>query len=500
MPAPSDFVYPQPHNDDDDDVVWALQAGAVEWQRGAHTDALVWLRRAIEAANAAGNAFRASEIQAALDELAEIMWRASEPPPAPKPNQAASPPATLPDSEIRDVDLADDEVEAEDLTDEALVAEEAWLDDDESRDSLLFRLPKVPTSDEPDSLDDLTTVDDIGSLLGDDDAQKHESLLPDLDRYSSPIHVGFQEPEPDTDINAIVASVPSPGMDLGNEPIDQAIASALESDAPRFSLRPSAEHRVQPAPAQAKPMVDGVPLGECLGFEDLPEETQAMLAGVAKLERLRVDEELATFGAALVTHGAAAVVSEISDEPALLATKGDVVFTEGSLADGTKLRVVSTRDDTVVAVWSHADLEQALSACPWVHETLQTIADRFQALAGATLGILGERLDASLRRIVIDRMEVRAYAPGEIVIARGAAIPGLYIVGAGRVDLVGEDEQVKSESLPGDFLFPEGVLSALPAPAAARAGAKGALLLVASRSVAHELVTSVPPLLEALVS
>jgi hypothetical protein len=233
----------------------------------------------------------------------------------------------------------------------------------------------------------------------------------------------------------------------------------------------------------------------------LPEDVQIKVAMAARLERPEIDEELSAFGAALVTHGAVAVVTDISDEPAMIATKGDVVFTEGSLLDGTKLRVVSTLENTVVAVWSHAHLEEALENCPWVRETLQAIADRFQALAGATLGVLGERLDAALRRTVLDRMEVRAYAPGEQLIAKGVAVPGLYIVGAGRVELLSDDNsQVVSDLLPGDFLFPQGVLSASAAPSAARAGAKGALLLVANRSLAHELVISVPPLLEALVS
>lgn len=609
MPA-QDFVYPQPAEHDDDDVVWALQAGNVEWQRGATADALVWLRRAIESANAAGNAFRASEIQAAVDELAEIMWGDAEQGSADAAARPASVPPDFLDSELDDSDFEEVE-EAAELSDDDLVAEEAWLAEDTSETTLDPPETRAASEDaEPETMAPSALLDDVESMAASvllsesddseatvvgsldelapydsypdepaeggarkDDADEHtvlDALPPEdsddeglpsyeldepaaalpsyaLDEAAAdePLPVAreraasapaadalpsyaLDEPEaaeypPDLepisgqasralppipelrrasphDLNAIVSSVPAVPVDLGVEPVDLAIATSLE-ESPHGNL---AVEEVAPRSSSqiiGKPVVDGVPLNDCLGFEDLPEEIQIKLAMAARLERLNVDEELSAFGAALVTHGAAAVVTDISDEPALLATKGDVVFTEGSLLDGTKLRVVSTLENTVIAVWSRVDLEEALKDCPWVEETLRAIADRFQALAGVTLGTLGERLDASLRRGVVDRMEVRAYAPGEQVIGKGVTMPGLYIVAAGRIELLNDDNsQVASDLLPGDFLFPQGVLSAGAAPSTARAGGKGALLLAANRSVAHELVTSVPPLLEALVS
>lgn len=656
MPAPQDFAYPQPADHDDDDVVWALQAGNVEWQRGATADALVWLRRAIESANAAGNAFRASEIQAAVDELAEIMWGGGEQTSAPQGARPASVPPDFLDSELDDSDFEEvEEGTPEELSDDDLVAEEAWLEEDTSEtaidapdpqtmapSALLDADPEtmapsallddvdpetmapsalISEDDEAEatvvgSVDQLAPYDDAGEIDGGDslasdpaehtvldalppegtedealpsyaldepEAQADAEALPsfaleeeDVARDPLPSYdleepevarealpsYALEEPEAarealpsysleepqsgpgalpsyaldapvveaprssqrpslqrslppvssrglpaipelrrsEPDLNAIVSSVPAVPVDLGVDPVDLSIAHSLE-ESPRVNLAVSEQSSRSSSQPIGKPIVDGVPLNDCLGFEDLPEDIQIRLALAARLERLGVDEELTAFGAALVTHGAAAVVTEISDEPALMATKGDVVFTEGSLVDGTKLRVVSTLENTVIAVWSHADLEDALEDCPWVKETLQGIADRFQALAGATLGILGERLDAALRRSVIDRMEVRAYAPGEQVIAKDTPVPGLYIVGAGRVELLNDDDsQVVSDLLPGDFLFPQGVLASGAAPSTARAGTKGALLLVANRSVAHELVTSVPPLLEALVS
>jgi hypothetical protein len=76
----------------------------------------------------------------------------------------------------------------------------------------------------------------------------------------------------------------------------------------------------------------------------------------------------------------------------------------------------------------------------------------------------------------------------------------LFIVGAGRIELGTDAASAGSEGElgPGDFLFAPQVLSAGSAPTAARAGASGALLMAADRHAAHELMLSVPPLLELL--
>ena len=41
---PASTGIPAPIDGDDDDVAWALQTAAVEWKRGAQTDAIAWLR------------------------------------------------------------------------------------------------------------------------------------------------------------------------------------------------------------------------------------------------------------------------------------------------------------------------------------------------------------------------------------------------------------------------------------------------------------------------
>src|SRR5687767_11706536 len=56
-------AFPKALDDDEDDVAWALQTAAVQWERGGHADAVVWLRRAAEAAVEAGEFGRAADLQ-----------------------------------------------------------------------------------------------------------------------------------------------------------------------------------------------------------------------------------------------------------------------------------------------------------------------------------------------------------------------------------------------------------------------------------------------------
>jgi|GEM_PF-829033 len=53
---------PSPSPSDPDDVVWALQTAAAQWERGEHRDAAVWLQRAARAAGDAGQDDRAFEL------------------------------------------------------------------------------------------------------------------------------------------------------------------------------------------------------------------------------------------------------------------------------------------------------------------------------------------------------------------------------------------------------------------------------------------------------
>lgn len=260
------------------------------------------------------------------------------------------------------------------------------------------------------------------------------------------------------------------------------------------SIPPSA-----PPPIEAETNeVDGIQLDVVRGFEDLPEEIQRRLAARARIEHLDQGEEVAFFGAAVVTQGSVDILPAISDEAGAVAHQADVVFTKGTLDDSVALRVVAKIEGTRVAVWAPEVLEEILAECPWVHDELRFIADYFLAVCGATLGPLGERLDDSLRSTVFRRLEVRALQPNEVLLAAGEPIPSLFVVGGGRLELLDVGGAVVSELDPGGFVFADRMMTAQSASHEVRAGSQGALVLFAPRAVAHELMMSVPPLLEVL--
>ena len=74
-------------------------------------------------------------------------------------------------------------------------------------------------------------------------------------------------------------------------------------------------------------------------------------------------------------------------------------------------------------------------------------------------------------------------------------MPGLVLLGVGALEIV-DGGEVRGEIGPGDFLFASEILGGGAAPAAARAGAEGAVYLFADRQVAQELLVTCPPLLE----
>ena len=171
------------------------------------------------------------------------------------------------------------------------------------------------------------------------------------------------------------------------------------------------------------------------------------------------------------------------------------MWSQGNLEDGVALRLVAIEDGTEIAVWDASVLNAQVRDLPWVVDDLKTLADRFQALAGVSMGPMGERLDDALRAMVTDRCEVKRMLPGEELVAKGKPVGGMFIIAAGRIEIV-DGDVVDSELGPGDFLFAAQVLSGGSAPHLARAGKGGALALFAGRHVAHELLLSVPPLLE----
>ncbi len=245
-------------------------------------------------------------------------------------------------------------------------------------------------------------------------------------------------------------------------------------------------------------LVDGLDLMGVDGFQDLPEDSAFALAQKAELRTLAPGEEISGFGLAIVTHGSVTLMPSVADASCRVATKGQVLFTEGTLEDSATVRVVGLEEGSRVAIFSKTDLKQAVSSCPWVGDELAEVADSHLAFAGAVLGALGDSLDEVFRFMVLDKCTVKRRQAGDLIAQGGQPMDGMYILGGGTLEEVDAEGKVLSEIVMGDFVFPETVLSAAPARNTVRAGAAGALVLYAPRMAAHELLATCPPFIELL--
>ncbi len=275
--------------------------------------------------------------------------------------------------------------------------------------------------------------------------------------------------------------------------------SALAPDVAELEAAALAAAAAGPAEAAPAPLlaeVDGVPLENVSGLADLPEDSQSDLARGAELVALSAGEETRAFAVALVTAGAVDIMPAIADAACARARRGEVIFTRGTLGGSVALRVVGAENGTRVAIWSAEQLGAATAACPWVADELALVADRFQALAGAVQGPLGDQLDDMFRPMVLEKCSVRRFGPGDVLLEKGKAVDGMYIVGAGWVELTQDDGSVAEELGPGDFLFKSTILMPGKATRTARAGQGGALMLFAPRMATHELLATCPPFIE----
>ncbi|HEX7453105.1 MAG TPA: cyclic nucleotide-binding domain-containing protein [Polyangiaceae bacterium] len=470
MTEPLSSRFPEPLDNDDDDVAWALQTAKVMWQRGAQADAIVWLRRAADTADQQSNVWRAADLRRAADELTTTIGTRppfSRPPPVSTSGRRGSDidallsarPEQAPLPAYAPVDEHEMEVEPESF-------DEIVIEEPESRIELISELEQ--------------------ELLEDDETDDDEIDDDELD----PV-----QPLPSFPIEASV----NPGM-IDYEDGDDPVTQPQLDDPLAFpsSRRPLAQLGLRPEPEE-DPHIGDLVIGEVRGLEDLPPEAQARLVREVQIESLSAQEEVSAFGLALVLKGAVDIMPAIADLACARAAKGDIIWGEGNLEEGVALRLVAAESGTDVAVWDATLIKDSVRDSPWVVDDLKALADRFQALAGVAMGPMGERLDDSLRSMVTGRCEIKRLLPNEVLATKGQAVGGMYIVAAGRIEIV-DGEAIEDELGPGDFMFGAQVLSNGKAPRDARAGKGGALVLFAGRSVAHDLLLSVPPLLEIFAS
>ena len=267
------------------------------------------------------------------------------------------------------------------------------------------------------------------------------------------------------------------------------------------SLPPPPMPAPQPALSEpAPPSLLGIKLAEVRGLEDLPEESQDDLSRKVRIYALEIDEEVTGFGLALVLSGKVSVMPAIMDVVCVRAGRGELIFAESHVEEGVTLKVVAAEAGTRVAAWPIEQFAEAIAPCPWVRDELRGVGDRLQAFAGAAMGQMGEQLDELLRGMVFERCSVKLLLPGESVATAGKPLAGMTIVGAGRLDVSDKEGNVIDELGPGDIVYPSEMLRAAAAPANVKAGEGGALIVFADRKTAHELMMSVPPLIEVLSS
>jgi hypothetical protein len=473
--------FPTPEDDDAEDVAWGLTTGAALWRQGERYDAIVWLKRAVEAATDAGASIRADELnRAATDLIASLAMPPQVPkaaavkapapkPPSPRGTAPSAPSVTRPGAPVPPKPPPPPRLRTPSAT------------------PAVVDLTLEPTPGRPPMPSVTTSAPPMEALTG--SASAAAEPAPEGERH--------EPPPPPSILPDIPSSMPTPAM-----PVAELEAGLLVSDVPPAAEpppEPSPESPPEP-PAPEPPALQTVeapsPLARALDALPLTPEQKRALAGSASIESLASEEDVSIGCLALVIDGAGTVQAAVADVTAVTVNPGELLYARSSIADTVSLRIVAEADPTVVALWD-ASADDVLAETPEFAIALRRASDRIQAIAGCSMGPVGERLDEGLRAVAIERLEVRALAPGEVIAPAGQPVPGMVIVGVGALELEGDNGA--SERLgPGDFLFASQVLAGGPAPWTARAGSKGAIVLFGPRAIAHELLVTCPPLLEVL--
>jgi hypothetical protein len=480
-------AFPTPEDDDAEDVAWGLTTGAALWRQGERYDAIVWLKRAVEAATDAGASGRADQLNRAATDLIASLAAPPQAAAVPKPvsprlatpqPQPAAPAAKPPKP-------PPPRIPTPPATRAAAPSPAAPKPPPPPKSRLPMPTPAPvdktlePTPPRPPMPSVTTSAPPLEALTGTPPAAAAE-----VDRRDAP-------PPP-----TILPDVPPP-MPTAEMPVSD-LDAALVSEAPPPPSTPAPESTEVASPDDLphEPSAIEGPPALVSALEDLPLtlEQKRVLARTATIETLADEEDVSIACLALVLEGQGAVQAAVTDVTAVTLNPGELVYARSSIPDTLSLRIVAEANPTVIALWD-ASADDVMGMAPELALALKRASDRTQAIAGCTMGLVGERLDEGLRALAFDRLEVRALPPNEIVAAAGQPVPGMVIVGVGTVELEREGGEIERLG-PGDFLFASQVLAGGAAPTTARAGAKGAIILFGGRAVAHELLVTCPPLLE----
>jgi len=488
---------------DAEDVIWALQTADALWKRRERVDAIVWLRRAAQAAGEAEDDDRALELARDAAELAE--WIAQNTGTAQGARTTTAPPVAG--------DAVDDLMRdpGEDTSmDEPTPAPER---------TVVSAPPAAPRSPAPPALPvRVPTAAEVHAGMLDpwsdpESPTRDHAALPD-----EQVALRVAPGRPRFEADEVVTSAP-PVSVRASEP-KLAVPPRRSPPPARPPPRPEpppppSSRALQPPPlpveapvaaaappagsgeAAAKPVGNGVDLSAIEAFSDLPDDARDAFAGAATVQTLAREDEVLGFALALVLDGSVDVSATIVDAAAQRMSAGAVLRARGTIEQFSPVRLIGASESARVATWDERAVTEAFRTCPWVEDELRAAGDRLQALVGITMGPLGDRLDPALRADVMSRLQLRTLGEHEVITTRGGATVGLLVVGGGELELLGEDGAPNGTVLrPGEFLFPSESLRAAPAPSTVRASRGGALVLLAERGVAQELLVTCPPLLE----
>ena len=499
--------YPVPHETDPEDVSWGLTTGGSLWKQGERHDAIVWLKRAVHAATMAGLGPRADDLNRAATNLIAVLATRAEPsrgspfPPPPPPPLApfgvasSSRPAPPPPPPLASSGRAASngpppvprqvpprpppppKPQGASSAPRLPIASVALIVDEED---LIVDDEDLVVDD--DDLDELTAAEEVTLASRDPRAPSGARSMPSVVTSAPPLEeLAGPKPTPSERIREQAPPPPTIVVEEESAPDSQGIDLTV--------------------PVLDPPPLTGDPVAALGGRFSLgllshltPAQLDVLYASVT-IHDLASEEELTVSGFASVVLGQVSVQAAVTDVSAAVLQEGDVISARASIPDMLSLRLVAEANPTRVAVWDQRAMDEALAAFPEVRATIERTSDRLQALAGSTMGPLGDRLDEGLRSLVLGRLEVRALQPGDQLVGAGQPVPGLVIVGVGYLELEGAPPGSDKLS-PGDFLFATEVLGGEKAPFTARAGIKGALILFGARKLAHELLVTCPPLLE----
>jgi len=515
---------------DSEDVAWALHTAEALWKRRERADALVWLRRAAQAASDAEDDDRALSLAREAADLAErfskqrsteSLGRLDRPLPR-LPIEEQDLPRRPPSDSVDEVTLP--EIESQTMA---------------PGDHLPLQFPTGPFLPAPSAVPPASSVL-FGSVshtqtglpasatrspthsFSTETRRGPQSVPPPLPgaealstlRQQSAAHVptaakahaGILDPWAEGDLakNEISSRTMSEPLTPtsrsfgADEIVTSAPLSVLGLGERMLSGEGARREGASEASAGTARLTSPVDLSQVEAFTDLPDDARDAFARSATLSDLAPDEEISGFAVAHVILGSVEVASTIADAMAVRLSAGRVLRVRGTVERVAPLRLVASIEGARVATWSERDVGQAFRSCPWVEEELRSASDRVHALVGVTLGRLGNRLAPALRMHVTERLALRVLSSHEIFARAGEPVPGLLIVGAGELALTAPGDAKRAVAIlrAGDFLFPNEVLRGAVAPNDARAGEGGALVLVADRAASQELLVTCSPLLE----